>query len=241
MKGVLSMIRTSSILEKRTSRSFLWLFLFLFLLIVSGCGKTALYTINIRYEPTKAVPAADPGMIKRIWTVANFVDARTVDDPLKIGYVLRPEGRKIFILPDKVKAPEAVAAGVRDYLYKAGYSLSGVRPEWNLQDGTINGDWGDILIGGAINKLEIICDDSQPLSPVQTYSAVVNLGIVLADVAARKVVYKTSVEGSASLKDVSFSVDKLEKQLNGALSEVIERLFTGAEFQEQLKKATAKP
>jgi uncharacterized lipoprotein YajG len=217
-----------------------WFILILTLLVFSGCAP-ALYTINIRYEPTKPNPAADAAVKKRTLTVANFNDARIIDDQRKVGYVLRPDGRKIFILPDRVKATEAVAGGVRDYLYKYGYSLSGIRPEWNLQEETIDKSWGHVVIGGVINKLEIICDDSQTLSPVKTYSAVVNLGIVFADVAAKKIVYKTSVEGSASLTDVSFSINKLEDQLNSVLSDVIEKIFAGAEFQQQLKKAAAAP
>ncbi len=222
-------------------KTFLLLFLPLCLLMVSGCANTALYSINIRYEPTQALAKADAAVKTRILTVANFNDVRVIDDRLKVGYVLRPDGRKIYVLPDKIKASEAVTAGVRDYLYRAGYSVSGVRPDWNLQEGAIGKDWGDIVIGGAINKLEIVCDDSQSLSPVRTYSAVVNLGITLADSTGKRILYKTSVEGSASLKDVSFSIDKLENQLNGVLSEVIEKLFAGKEFLQQLQKTANTP
>ena len=217
-----------------------WLVLSVCLLVLSACAPT-LYTVNIRYEPTKPNPAADSVMKKQIITVANFNDVRIIDDQRKVGYVLRPDGRRIFILPDKVKAAEAVAAGVRDYLYKYGYSVSGMRPEWNLQEGTIDSTWGHIVIGGSINKLEIVCDDSQTLSPVKNYATVINLGITFAEITGKKIVYKTSVEGSASLTDVSVSVDNLEKQINSVLSDVIEKIFSGAEFRQQLQKVAAKP
>jgi len=229
------MMKVSVHYERRIIRSCWLFFLFLLMLGVTGCAN--LYSINIRYEPTKAFPGADAAMQKKIFTVTNFNEARKIDDPLKIGYVLRPNGRKIYILPEKVKASEAVANGVRDYIYKSGYSVSGVRAGWNLEEATIGSGWGDVVIGGVINKLEIVCDDSQVLSPVKTYTTVVNLGITLADGAAKKIVYRTSVEGSASLTDVTFSTEKLEKQLNGVLSDVIEKLLSGAEFKQQLKKA----
>lgn len=226
--------------NRRIVRSFGWCLLSLCLFWVCGCADTSLYTINIRYEPTKVPPAADTAMQKRVLTVTTFQDARTIDDPLKVGYVLRPDGRKIFILPENKKAAEAVTDAARDYFYKAGYSVSGERPDWNLQEGTIGPTWGNVAIGGTINKMEIICDDSKPLSPVRTYSAVVNLGVTVADVAGKRILYKTSVEGNASLKDVSFSVDKLQNQLNTVLADVLERLLTGSEFRKQLQGPAAK-
>jgi hypothetical protein len=210
------------------------------MLALTGCANTPLYTIDIRFTSTKALAAPDAAVKKKVLTVANFVDKRTIDDPRKLGYVLMPDGRKIFVLPKTVMAREAVAKGVRDYLYKAGYSVSGVRPDWDLRDETIGADWGDIVIGGTINKLEIICDDSQTLSPVKKYSTTINLGFTVANGVAKKTVYKTSVEGSASLADVSTTAEKLESQLNGVLADVIEKLFAGSEFQQQLKKAATK-
>ncbi|MDD5169376.1 MAG: hypothetical protein PHN75_11205 [Syntrophales bacterium] len=199
------------------------------------------YTIDIRYEPTKPVPSADAVVKKRVLTVANFIDVRQIDDTRKVGYVLRPNGRRVLVFPDKVMASAAVAVGVRDYFYKGGYTVSGVRPDWDLKETTIGSGWGDIVIGGSVNKLEIVCDDSQPLSPVRTYSAIVNLGVTVADATGKKILYKTSAEGSSSLQDVSFSIDKLQGQLNGVLSDVIEKLFSGKEMQELLKKVSANP
>ena len=231
---------SSSSSYRRICRSFVWCLLSVGLFLVSGCADTALYTINIRYEQTKVPPAAEAAMKKRILTIATFQDKRTIDDPLKVGYVLRPDGRKIFILPENKKTVEAVTDAARDYFYKAGYSVSGEKPEWDLQEGTINPAWGDVVLGGVINKMEIVCDDSKPLSPVRTYSAVVNLGVTIADVAGKRILYKTSVESNASFKDVSFSIDKLQSQLNSVLSDVLERLFTGSEFLKQLQSAATK-
>ena len=218
-------------------KSLVWAFLPFLLLIVSGCAGTISYGINVRYEPVKAVPAADALAKKPVLTVANLNEGRSIDDPLKVGYVLKSDGRRIFVVPGNAKPTEAVAAGIRDYFYKGGYSVSGLRPAWDLREETIGGGWGDIVVGGVINKLSVVCDDSQTLSPVKTYSTVVNLGVVVADVATKKILYKTSAEGSASLTDVTLSVDKLQNQLNGVLTEVIEKLFAGGEFREQIKKA----
>ena len=97
-----------------------------------------------------------------------------------------------------------------------------------------------MVVGGDINKLQIICDDSQPLSPVRNYTAVVNLGIVVADAKTKKIVYRDIGGRDVQLKDVASSVDKLQSQLNGALTDVIDRLLTGGEFRDQLKKIVAK-
>jgi hypothetical protein len=235
------MMKTNSRCGRFIGGSLLSFLLPLLLLMVSGCAQTPLYTINIRYEPTKPPPQAEGIVKKQILTVAEFNDVRDIDDHLKIGYVLKSGGKKIHVLPDKAKASEAVATGVRDYFHQAGYTVSGIQPAWDLQGKSIGRDWGNLVIGGTIHKLEIICDDSEPLSPVKTYSATVNLGVSFADTAAKRILYKTSVEGSASLKDVTFSPEKLQKQLNNVLSDVIEKLFTGQQFLQQMKKASAAP
>lgn len=226
--------------HRRICRLFFLCLLSLGLFLISGCADTALYTINIKYEQTKVPPAADAAMKKKVLTVTTFQDGRTIDDPVKVGYVLRPDGRKIFILPENKKTAESVTDAVRDYFYKAGYSVSGDQPAWNLEEGTVNPAWGDVVLGGVINKLEIVCDDSKALSPVRTYSAVVNLGVTIADVKEKRILYKTSVEGNASLKDVSVSVDKLQSQLNTALADVLERLFAGSDFRKQLQSVATK-
>lgn len=230
-----------SFLRSKSGRVLPVIFLLLLLAVLAGCSRTSPYIIDIRYESTKTPVPADVAMKNRIMAVANFNDVRKIDDTKKVGYVLKPDGKQVLVFPDKVIAADAVTVGVRDFFYRSGYTVAGPHPAWDLKEATIGDGWGDVVIGGDINKLQVVCDDSQTLSPVRTYTAVVNLEIVVANGKTKKILYKTSAEGSSSLKDVSSSVDKLQSQLNGALTDVIERLFTSGEFRDELKKIAATP
>ena len=59
--------------------------------------RTALYSVNMRYEPTKVIrPALTDGR-KYTLTVASFIDKRKMEDTLLIGRVIKSDGAAIPI------------------------------------------------------------------------------------------------------------------------------------------------
>ena len=54
------------------------------------------------------------------------------------------------------------------------------------------------------------------------------------DVPKKRVIYHSSVESSAFLKDVFFSESVLETQINSAFSDALEKMFNDPEMKKQI-------
>jgi len=90
------------------------------------------------------------------------------------------------------------------------------------------------LIGGNIDELEIDCDDSFPL---KTYRTKLKLTFVFADVLKKRIFYRSSIENSASLQDISFSEEILNKQISAVLSGALEKMFNDQAIKKKIDDA----
>ena len=207
------------------------IFLNAFLLLVS-CAPS-LYSVNIKYEPSRTAPK--PTVMERKYpiTIAVLNDARPAGDDLSVGRVVTSGGNQIPIIPRNLMPAKALTASLRDYMLKAGYTLTDEMPAWNLQENAIKKEWGRILIGGKIDTLEIVCNDK---IPIKKYRADVKLSLFFADVQKGKIFYTISAAGSTSLEHVRFSEEILEQQINGALSYAIEDIFAGNTVQTKIQE-----
>jgi hypothetical protein len=199
---------------------------------LTACSP-ALYHVNLKYEPSEKFVKLEKAGPDFPVTVAMFNDIRKVDDRLVLGRVTTVEGDLIPILPRYNKVTEAVTINIREYLFKSGYKVSNEMPGWDLKEETISKDWGRILIGGNIDDLEIVCEKS---FPVKTYKAKAKLSFVFANVPDKKIFYRATVENSNSLKDVSFSEELLEKQINAALSDALEQMFNDPKMKKTIEE-----
>lgn len=199
-------------------------------LFIQACTP-ALYHVDLKYQPTEKFLKLQNVGPDFLITVAMFNDVRKIDDKLKLGMVIIDYGSAIPIFPKYLKVPDAVTMNIRDYLFKSGYRISNDIPSWDLMEKTINKGWGKILIGGNINELTINCNDS---FPVQTCQSKVNLTFTFVDVPKKRVIYHSSVESSAFLKDVFFSESVLETQINSAFSDALEKMFNDPEMKKQI-------
>ncbi len=179
----------------------------------------AVYQINLKFiPPERAIQQPRPDA--KI-TVATFNDIRRMDDRLLLGQI-KSSGDVVPILPMKERVPEAVTSSIRDVLSRAGYKLTDERPVWDLKETTINPHWGRLVIGGNIDTLEMTGEDA---IPVKTYQTKVRLTFVLADCAAGKILYRSSVETSSSLKDITFSGERIEKEINTTLTDALMKML----------------
>jgi len=204
---------------------------------ITGCSSR-LYSVNMNYNAEKAVVPAylKAGEKERNATIdiTEFMDVRNVDDTVIIGRVVDKDGTKTSILPKYTKPTQAVASGVRRYLAKAGYKISVSAHKWDLKEETIPQSDSKLIIGGNINELELICRKG---FPTDSYQALIKLTLVLADGAKRKIIYRGSVESNSSLEHVSFSEERLEEQINVAMSDAIEKIFQDKNMVQKLKEA----
>jgi hypothetical protein len=203
------------------------------LLFLQACAP-AVYHVNLKYEPPGKFLNMEKSGPDFPITVAKFNDIRKVDDRVVLGRVRTVEGDLIPILPRYNKVTESVTTSVRDYLFKSGYKISNDIPVWDLKEETISKDWERILIGGNIDDLEIVCEKS---FPVKTYEAKIKLTFVFANVPDKRIFYRSSVENSNSLRDVSFSEELLEKQINAVLADALESMFNDPKMKKTIEEA----
>jgi len=194
--------------------------------MIWGCAP-ALYSVDMKYVPTKSIREMKAPEKKIKITVAAFEDLRTVSDTMVIGRVIKSHRQNIPVLPKYVKPPMAVASAMKDVLLKAGYQVSPDVPRWNLKEESIRKEWSPILIGGSIDELEVICEDKVTITK---YRAQAKITVFLANTQTSKIFYKVSAKSSVSLEHILFSEERLEEQINTALSDAIDKIFEGNEI-----------
>jgi hypothetical protein len=203
------------------------------LLPATGCAPT-LYNINMRYEPTTVIRPAPSDGRKYTLTVASFIDKRKMEDTLLIGRVIKSDGGIIPIVPQYAKPTDALTTALREILFKSGYIVSPDRPAWDLNEATIRPEWGTILISGTIDDIDVTCLDNLT---IKRYSAKARVTLVFADVQKKRTFYKITSESRSSLDHIVFSEDKLESQINGVLSDAMEKAIEGPETGRQIREA----
>jgi hypothetical protein len=80
----------------------------------------------------------------------------------------------------------------------------------------------------------VTCLDSLTM---KRYSAKVRVTLIFADVQKKKIFYRVTSESSSSLDHIVFSEEKLEEQINGVLSDAIEKAIEGPETNRQIREA----
>lgn len=208
-------------------------YLAILVMIITACTPS-LYSINILYDPAAITLKPTDKEKKQLITVASFLDARPMAGDLWIGKVVTSRGEQIPVIPQNLKPAQGVAYSIKDYLRKAGYNVAYAMPPWDLKEDSLNGEWGKLVIGGKIDKMEVVCSKT---IPVMKYDAEVTFTLYFADVPQKKVLYSVSATGKKSLEHVIFSEGMLETQLNDALQYAIEDVFGSKVVQTKMREA----
>ena len=201
--------------------------------MLSGCAPK-IYNVNMRYEPTKVIPPAVTDGRKYSLTVASFIDQRKMEDTLLIGRVIKSNGTPIPILPRYVKPTDAVTAALRELLSNRVTPSPRSRPAWDLNEAAIRPEWGTILVGGTIDTLDVTCVETFTM---KRYNATARVTLIFADVQKKRIFYRLISESSSSLDHIFFSEERLESQINGVLSDAIEKAIEGPETGRQIREA----
>jgi hypothetical protein len=205
--------------------------------VIIGCTSAGLYSVNIRYD---AAGADIPSYLKPdnktsavVIEVKEFTDTRKIEDKLVVGRVVESNGMKILVMPKYVKLTQAVSAGIKEYLTKAGYKVAVKIEPWDLKEESIPKGTGKIIIGGNIDELELICRKGFPSN---SYKVVMKLTFIFADATKGKIFYKTTVESESSLEHVVFSEERMADQVNIALGGAIEKVFEDRKVAQMFKE-----
>jgi len=206
------------------------------LLFAVGCAPK-LYSVNVSYRSSASTsPIAGSGQ-KSVITVASFNDVRPGGKDLLVGRVTTAMGGIISVIPKNMPPSTAVSAIVKDVLVQSGDQVSVIMPDWNLKENTIRQDWGDIIVGGNIEELEIACQND---IPIKTYEARVKLTMVIADVQTGRILHQFSTTSKNSLEHIYFSEEMLGQQISSAITEAAEKAFEGNVLK-KIKGALKKP
>ncbi|MEN6374625.1 MAG: hypothetical protein ABFD75_07585 [Smithella sp.] len=215
-------------------------FVLLFCLLCIGGCTGSLYSVNMNYEAFGVnIPSSlrnDNKNLNSAITVAEFTDARKVDDPIVIGHVVEKDGMKVLVVPKYAKPTQAVSTGIKRYLAKAGYKIYNDTRKWDQKEAAVPKAGSKLVIGGTIDQLELTCRKG---FPTDSYKAVVKLTLVLTSPANGNVLYRSSVESNTALEHVSFSEARLEEQLNIALGDAIEKIFEDIKLAQKIKETLA--
>jgi hypothetical protein len=196
------------------------------MMILVACAPVTRYSVNMTSDPVRnVIPAGEH--IKGIpLTIALFNDARTIADKTRVGQVIKSGYDPIPVVSADMKPVSAVTSGVKSYMVRAGYTISSISPAWDLKPASISRDWGQFLIGGSIDQMEIICDKSAMKA---NYRTRVVLSIYLADITKGSIIHTYTVKGDSSREDVNLT-DKdirthLTIEINNAVTDAIEKLL----------------
>ena len=215
-----------------------------FLLIAFGLAQAGFatvpsrYNIDLHYDSAKAViPAqlkAEGKLRGVVIAVAEFSDARQVDDTKAVGWVKELDGSKVKVFPKTTQPTQIIADGIKDYLKKAGYKIADKTAFWDLKEGNLPKGSGKVIIGGAIEEMDITCWTGVFSND---YKISMKLSLVIADAARGRILYKGNVTVSSSRTDTTFSEGQLGYEAGLALGDAIEKMFEGKTVAEKIKEA----
>jgi len=196
------------------------------------------YTIDLHYDSGKVViPAqlkAEGKLRGVVIAVAEFADARRVDDQKAVGWVKELDGSKVKVFPKTAQPTRIIADGIKDYLKKAGYKIADKTASWDLKEGNLPKGSGKVIIGGAIEEMEITCWTGVFSND---YKISMKLSLVVADAVKGRILYKGHVTVSSSRTDTSFSEGRLGYEAGMALGDAIGKMFEGQTVAEKIKEA----
>jgi hypothetical protein len=200
--------------------------LMIVMMLLASCSPVTRYSVTMTSDPVRnVIPAGEE--IKGIpLTIALFNDSRTIADKTTVGQVIKSGNDPIPVVSANIKPASVVTSGVTSYMVRAGYTISSISPTWDLKPASISSDWGQFLLGGSIDQMEIICEKSAMKA---NYRTRVVLSIYLADVKKASIIHTYTVKGDSSREDVNLTdkdlIKHLTVEINNAVTDAIEKLI----------------
>ena len=195
-----------------------------------SCATSGSYRLDVRYTPQTEPKTADSSMQQHMITVAQFNDARNALDKSIIGKRIHADGSELKAVSKKMQpTAEVVGTAFKDAFFKNGYTVFGGLPDWDGNERTLQKGWGNLVVGGFIEELDVVCSTGF-LSA--TYETKVKLRVVFGEVQHKRILFTTTLESSSSYKHFYFSQARMEQEINNALSLAIEKMFANNKVEE---------
>jgi hypothetical protein len=152
-------------------------------------------------------------------TVTAFHDNRDVPDPRTIGTRVTFNGIAIPFISQEEQPAVEIDRAVKTYLTHEGYAVREETPQWDLNPRTVQGEWGDRVIGGAIENLSIEARSSFFRT---IYECRLRLQVVAVDGRKKKDIVRETMELSSSYKTFAFRLQTAERMVHKLIAQAIE-------------------
>ena len=169
-------------------------------------------------------------------TAAQFNDERSgLVDKSVIGKRVQADSSELKAVSQTMPPTEGVGIAIKEAFQKNGYTVFGGTPDWDGTERTIQKEWGNLVVGGFIEELDVVSTTGFLSAE---YVTKVKLRVVFADVQHKRILYTTTLESSSSYKHFYFSQSRMEQEINNALSIAIEKMFANNKVEEIIDEMT---
>jgi hypothetical protein len=197
------------------------------MLSLSGCAHKGPILIDFGYQ---APQSGVEKISKTTVGVSPFIDER--------GQINSVAGKRVNTLNDETNelvvqgsVREKVTAALKSALTARAITIHDV-PVWDQTETGIPASGTNLLISGQIKTLWIDCE-SQLAST--TVKANVDLRIVIADLAQKRIIKTLNVDSKIEHQNIGYSTEFVDDTLSEALSSAIDQLFADDELKNRLK------
>ncbi len=200
---------------------------FLATVVLPGCANKGPILTDFQYLPSAPAAGAKQAVTA---IIAPFKDSRG-----KVDCVVGKRSNSVNDQSNELVVQGTVAGKVSAALGKAlaarGMAVSEAAG-WDLSESDIGSGGADLLIGGEIKVLWIE-SVSQLANTVVTTD--VQLRIVVADVAQKKIIRVLNVNSKVERQNVAFIASFVERTLSEALTGAIDQVFSDEEVKKRIK------
>jgi hypothetical protein len=187
--------------------------------LLAACATVNHYPLLLRYTPPSGNAPSWETLKAKVVTIAAFHDNRDVADPRLIGTRRRYNGVTIPFMSSAEPPAVEICRAAEAYLAHEGYAVREEMPQWDLHPQTVQGKWGDLVIGGAIEDFSIEAKSSLFRT---VYECRLKLSVAVVDVRKKKDVVREKMELSSSYKTFAFRLQTAERMVNKLIAQAIE-------------------
>lgn len=192
--------------------------------ILAGCAEKGPILLHIGYLQPEERPTA---AAKVVVGLSPFKDDRGKPSSV-LGKSTYESGLENDLVVQGTVS-ELVRARSKDAFAARGITVKDVA--WDMKSEDIHRDGADLLIGGEIKALSV---DSISKPFKTTVKAVVQMKVVVADTAEKKIIRTLDVSSKLESEVWPYSPQKIEDMLTEALSAAIDQIFSDDDLKKRL-------
>jgi hypothetical protein len=194
--------------------------------LLFACAPITQYPIQLRYVPQEEHAQTKEKLKAKVITVAAFRDKRGMADPRAIGMRVKCNGKKIPFLTSEERADVEITQAMKGYLSQKGYTVREETPQWDLNSQTAQQEWGNWVIGGAIEEFSVEVKSSFLRT---VYECTLKLRVAATDVRKKKEMFQETIELSSSYKTFGFRLETAERMVNKLIAKAVESALADIE------------